>query len=263
MRLSIVTISYNQAQFLPKVLASIAAQLGPEDEHIVVDPGSSDDSRRLIMAHVAGEKRCRPLFEKDRGPADGLNKGCAIATGDVLAYVNADDWLLPGALDYVRDHFRKQVATDVLIGGIKMADEAGRVHWRGRVADLPTRARLVSGICQYYQQGTFFRRTLFLRTGGFNLGNRTCWDRELMVDLAIAGARFHTTSRPLGVFRVHSQSITGLGRNGTAYAADLARIQQKIAQAMGSALSPVLTQGLQLERRFNPLRLLRQLRPAS
>jgi len=62
------------------------------------------------------------------------------------------------------------------------------------------------------QPSTFFRRSAFIRTGGFNPENRSNWDGELFVDMAIAGARFHLISASLSAYRVHSESITGSGR---------------------------------------------------
>jgi glycosyltransferase involved in cell wall biosynthesis len=261
MNFSIVTVSCNQAKFLPLAIASVARQMGAQDEHIIVDPGSTDDSRRLILAQAEKDARYRFLFEKDRGAPDGLNKGFKIAMNELLAYVNSDDWLLPGALDYARWHFNRKPETDVLIGAIKISDESGKLNYRGRVADFPTPTRLVNGTCQYYQQGTFFRRTAFQRTGGFNPENRTCWDRELIADLAVAGARFSLSNSPLGAFRIHGQSITGSGQNGAAYAADSKRIQCKVQDAFGIEPSVTRARWLRWEARFNPVRWIRQLHP--
>jgi hypothetical protein len=142
-----------------------------------------------------------------------------------------------------------------------MADASGIIARRGRVPDWPSARRLAAGVCQYYQQGTFFRRNAFQRTNGFNLDNRTCWDRELMVDLAIAKAEFRVVSRPLGAFRLHTQSITGGGLNSKAYLADSRRIEQKAKLAFGGTPSSALTKWLKFESRFNPWRVVRQLRP--
>src|SRR4051812_7605625 len=102
MRLSIITVSFNQRRFLPQCLESVVTQLGSEDEYIVVDPGSGDGSRELISDYARTGKVTRAILEKDQGPADGLNRGFQAATGDILAYLNSDDFLLPGALAYVR-----------------------------------------------------------------------------------------------------------------------------------------------------------------
>lgn len=96
MKFSIVTISFNQREFLERTINSVIGQDGVEIEYIIVDPGSTDGSRDII-------ERYRPYFahvilEKDAGPADGLNKGFAVATGEIYGYLNSDDMFEPGAL---------------------------------------------------------------------------------------------------------------------------------------------------------------------
>lgn len=261
MRISVVTISFNQAVFLPAALASIIQQLGANDECIVVDPGSSDGSQNIISQHAATDLRVKPLFQADSGPADGLNQGFAHTSGDILAYINADDFLLPGALQFVRHFFASSSRVDVLIGSIKIAQANGKTLLRGRVADRPTLPRLAAGVFQYYQQGTFFRRECFMRSGGFNRENRTCWDRELIIDLALGGARIAVSSRPLGAFRIHSASITGSARSNDQYVSTMKRLQQKIESQAGMQMSPFVTRVLKLEAKANPFRWLLQLRP--
>src|SRR3546814_11032429 len=79
MRFSVVTISYNQAKFLRRAIDSVLNQSGVDLEYIVVDPGSSDDSRAIIDSY--GDRIGHRVYEPDQGPADGLNKGFAHATG--------------------------------------------------------------------------------------------------------------------------------------------------------------------------------------
>src|SRR6056297_1925233 len=102
MKFSIVTISYNQVEFLSQCIDSVFSQDVEDLEYIIVDPGSTDGSRELIEAY---SDRIVKVFEKDKGPADGLNKGFDVATGDVYGFINSDDYLLPGALRSVSDYF--------------------------------------------------------------------------------------------------------------------------------------------------------------
>jgi glycosyltransferase involved in cell wall biosynthesis len=99
MRISIVTLSYNQRAFLQDAIDSILQQGYPDLEFIVVDPGSTDGSRELFRSY--GEQISHVIFEPDRGAADGLNKGFGLASGEVFGFLNADDFLLPGALHRV------------------------------------------------------------------------------------------------------------------------------------------------------------------
>src|ERR1700738_5632483 len=95
-KVSIVTISFNQAEFLERAIRSVVDQDYPEIEYSVVDPGATEGSRDIIERYRS--RIARVIYEPDRGPADGLNKGFACATGDIFGFLNSDDVLLPGAV---------------------------------------------------------------------------------------------------------------------------------------------------------------------
>ena len=103
MKVSIVTISFNQAKYLERAIISVVEQNYSNIEYIVVDPGSTDGSREIIEKYRS--KITIVILDPDKGPTDGLNKGFAAATGDIYAYINADDALLPGAVKSVVDFF--------------------------------------------------------------------------------------------------------------------------------------------------------------
>src|SRR3974390_2320485 len=103
MKISIVTLSFNQRDYLQQALDSVLSQDYSNLEYIVVDPGSIDGSRELIRSY--GARIAHTIFEPDRGAADGLNRGFASATGDVFGFLNADDILLPGSLKRVASFF--------------------------------------------------------------------------------------------------------------------------------------------------------------
>ena len=96
MKVSVVTVSFNQARFLERAIRSVLGQDYDDIEYIVVDPGSTDGSRAIVERWR--DRIDRIILEPDRGPPDGLNKGFAAATGEIFAYLNADDALLPGAV---------------------------------------------------------------------------------------------------------------------------------------------------------------------
>lgn len=240
-RISIVTISFNQAAFLEECLRSVVTQDAADVEHIVVDPGSTDGSRD-ILGRFADRVGTR-ILEPDRGPADGLNKGFAAATGEVFGYINADDRLAPGALAFVRRFFAAHPDVDVLCGAIRIIDREGRASIRGRTADRFDLARYAAGICTVGQQGTFFRRSAFERAGGFNPDNRITWDGELLVDMALSGARFATVRKVLGDFRIYAESITGSNKHRARARKEHERVAAKI-RAREVAVYPPLERGL-------------------
>ncbi len=224
MKISIVTISYNQAQFLERAILSIVEQDHEDLEYIVVDPGSTDGSLDIIDRYRFNITKI--VYEPDSGPADGLNKGFSHATGEIFGFINADDALLPGALRNVSDYFEKNPKIDVVCGSGLIIDAESREIKRL----VPTRVskRLCAyGSVTFLQQSTFFRRSAFLEARGFNKQNRTCWDGELLLDMAINGRRFGIIYEDLALFRIHGESISGSGRLANLYIDDRNRLFTK------------------------------------
>lgn len=229
--ISIVTISFNQARFLRAAIESILGQDYPALDYVIVDPGSTDGSREIIASF--GDRISTVLLDPDNGPADGLNKGFAAARGEIFGYVNADDLLLPGALKCIAGHFAAAPDVDVILGNGLLIDDNDRVIRRVQSSRFSL-AAYGHGAMTFVQQGKFFRRRAFERAGGFNIANRTCWDGELLVDMALAGARIVNVPDRLGGFRMYGDSISGSGRLAEAMRIDNARITEK---ALGRPLS--------------------------
>ena len=226
--ISIVTISYNQRPYLAECLRSVIEQDTPGLEYIVVDAGSTDGSRDVIEQFRP--RLARVIAEPDDGPADGLNKGFAAATSDVYGYLNADDRYVPGALGYVVEYFRRHPEVDVLCGAIRLIDGQGHASARKRTSDPFDLADYAAGICTVGQQATFFRRGIFERAGRFNVANRIAWDGELLVDMALAGARFATVRKVLGDFRIYGDSITGSASYAARLEAYYRELRAKLAR---------------------------------
>lgn len=226
-RVSIVTISYNQVQFLRQAIESVIDQDPERVEYIVVDAGSTDGSRAVIESYR--DRIDKIIMEPDRGPADGLNKGFAAATGDIFAYVNSDDALAPGACAYAIEFLDSHPDVDVMCGCIRITDSEGKSGVRKRTPDIFNLRDYANGLCTIGQQATFIRRSIFEKVGGFNIQNRIFWDGELLVDMTLAGARFERSKRVLGDFRIYPQSMTGSGMFATPkYYAERERVVEKI-----------------------------------
>ncbi len=224
-KVSIVTISYNQCNFLERAIKSVLAQDYPEIEYIVVDPGSTDKSRDIIERYRS--RISKVVLEPDKGPVDGLNKGFSIATGEVFGYLNADDELLPGAINKAVKAFAVHPKADVIYGHGYKVDANGVVLRRIRSAPYSL-WRYVYGASIVVQQSTFFRRSAFVEAGGFNAANRTCWDGELLVRFSQTGKRFKLVNDYWSLFRIHDSSISGTGRLEELYRSDEARIFQDV-----------------------------------
>ena len=227
MKISIVTISYNQASFLEKAIQSVIEQDYKDIEYIVVDPGSTDGSRDIIEKYRS--RITHVVLEPDQGPSDGLNKGFSHASGEIFGFINADDALLPGALSKVSRYFEINSEIDVVCGRGFIVDADDRVLKHV----IPTRCskRLFAyGVVTFLQQSTFFKKSAFLEAGGFNQENRTSWDGELLLDMVMHDRKFGLLNDDLALFRIHETSISGSGRLNEIYKKDCNRL---FAKAIG------------------------------
>lgn len=227
MKVSIVTLSYNQASFLERALRSVLTQSHSEIEYIVIDPGSTDGSREIIESyrpHIA-----KIIFERDSGPADGLQRGLRESTGSIFGYINADDRLLPGAINKIVETFTTHPESDIVLGHGYIEDHRHGVTRRFRVSPPPfTPWTMAFDGVSFLQQGMFLRTDVVRAVGGFNIDNRTCWDAELLAELVLHGARFRRIDAMLAVFTLHNASISGSQRLQATFHRDWKRIRERL-----------------------------------
>jgi glycosyltransferase involved in cell wall biosynthesis len=204
--ISIVTPSFNQAEFLEQAIRSVLLQGYPRLELIVIDGGSTDGTLATIAQYERWLKYW--VSERDEGPANALNKGFRFASGDILGFLNADDFYLPECLAKVAKAFHEQPSADVVSGHGYFAKASGELGMP-TFSDRWSFQRFRYGACILVQQATFFRRNVFEQVNGFREHANTCWDMELWADMALAGATFHSMDEFMAAFRLHAGSITG------------------------------------------------------
>jgi glycosyltransferase involved in cell wall biosynthesis len=224
-RVSIVTISFNQAAFLERAIRSVVEQDYADVEYIVVDPGSTDGSRDIIEKYRS--RIAKVIYEKDSGPGNGLNKGFAAATGEIFGYINADDAYLPGAITKAAAAFESRARADVVYGHCYIVDREGQVVRRSRSVPFNLRLYAYGGVV-VMQQSTFFRRHAFEKVGGFNEANRTSWDAELLMDMALKGSRLEMVDDYWSIYAIYPGSITATVKYNEQYKADRARMFRAI-----------------------------------
>ncbi len=209
MKVSIVTISYNQAEFLERAIRSVIEQNYDDIEYIVVDPGSTDGSREIIEQYQ--DCITTVITEPDKCAPDGLNKAFDNATGDIFAYINADDAFLPGTVNAAVHAFKYKPSVDVVVGHGYICDAEGKISRRFRSAPFSA-WRFAYGAATVMQQSTFFKRSAYLSTGGFNIHNKTSWDAELLLQMGLNGAKIQIVKGYWSVFTIHETSISGSQR---------------------------------------------------
>jgi glycosyltransferase involved in cell wall biosynthesis len=205
--ISIVTPSYQQGTFLERTLRSVLDQGHPCLEYIVKDGGSTDETPAILerlrtrLNHVESSE--------DHGQAHAINQGFRRATGDILAYLNSDDLLLPGTLNYVADYFEAHPDVDVVYGHRVMIDrddaEVGRWVLPRHDNDFLRWADFVP------QETLFWRRRIWDKVGGaLDETFHYALDWDLLLRFLDAGARFVRLPRFLGAFRLHPEQKTSL-----------------------------------------------------
>ncbi|MFG6589230.1 glycosyltransferase family 2 protein [Sulfitobacter sp. MOLA879] len=243
--LSVVTISFNQAEFLRDCIESVLSQKTDDIEYIVVDPGSTDGSHEIIEEYR--EHIDLVVTEEDDGPADGLNRGFELAQGSIFYYLNSDDIVYPGAFSEAISIFQRHEEVTVLAGSGAVLDSQGK-FMRKLMSDPVSRLRLAYGGGILIQPATFIRREGFEAVSGFNKENRSNWDGELTVDLFLEGARFKVVDRIWGGYRLHSESITSTGRTEQLIRQWNSRKREKLGVSNNRILVAVLSLYYRIER---------------
>ena len=203
--ISIVTPNLNQGQFLEATLRSVLDQDYPNLEFIVQDGCSTDESLAILGRYASRLKQWKS--EPDHGQADAVNRGMRHTTGEILAYLNSDDLLLPGSLAYVAQFFVDHPEVDIVYSHRVLIDERGDEIGRWV---LPPHDDAVIPLADYIPQETMFWRRSAWEQVGSRLDDsfQFAMDWELILRLRAAGLRFARLPRFLGAFRITNSQKT-------------------------------------------------------
>lgn len=213
-KISVVTPSYNQGQFLERTILSILNQNYPNLEYIIMDGGSTDGSVDIIKkyeAYLAGW-----VSEKDEGQADAVRKGFGRCSGQLLAFFNSDDVYLPGTLLRVGRVFRANPAIGVVYGNKYLIDKYDQIVGERRLtAYVPYLSKfgMLYGGFGIYQPAAFWTRHVYQRVGGIDPAFEFAMDTDLTLRIALAGARFQFLREFFMASRIHTDSKTSTIRH--------------------------------------------------
>jgi glycosyltransferase involved in cell wall biosynthesis len=229
-KISIVTPSYNQAEFLEDAIESVLGQRYPNLEYVVIDGGSTDGSVDIIRRHA--DRLSYWVSEADKGQYEAINKGFEKTSGEIMAWLNSDDKFTPWAFSVVAEIFSSfpevQWVTTVQPLSWNRQGQASTIMFNGgfnrasflKGGNLPTKGSFGRRFIQ--QESTFWRRSLWEQAGG-----------RVETSVALAGdfelwARFYRHTElygvltPLGGFRAHGNQKSVL--QGEAYVEEAARV---------------------------------------
>jgi glycosyltransferase involved in cell wall biosynthesis len=204
-RISVVTPSFNQGNYIERTIRSVLDQGYPNLEYVVQDGGSSDGTLEVLERYAP--RLARVVSEPDEGQADAINRGFADSTGEIMAYLNSDDLLLPGSLAYVAAFFAQHPDVDAVYGHRVVIDPLDRDigMWV-----LPPHRDWVVTIQDFVPQETlFWRRRSWERVGGrFDSALYYAMDWDLLIRFVGSGIRMVRLPRFLGAFRTHPEQKT-------------------------------------------------------
>ncbi|HYN98889.1 MAG TPA: glycosyltransferase family 2 protein [Actinomycetota bacterium] len=198
--ISIVTPSFNQAEYVADTVNSVLGQQYPRLEYIVQDGGSQDETVK-VLEELSGSLA---YWESapDGGQANAVNLGMRRATGDILAWLNSDDLLLPGSLAYVAGYFEQHPEVDVVYGNRVLIDSEGRDI--GRWVMPPHDDETLRWADYVPQETLFWRRSAWEGIGGcLDEDFHFALDWDMLLRFRESGATIVRLPRFLGAFRIH------------------------------------------------------------
>ena len=209
MQLSVITPVYNSERFIESCLRSVVEQQCEGVEHLIMDGGSTDRTMSIVKEYADRHPHIRWVSEKDKGQSDAMNKGLRLARGNLIGYLNADDFYEPGALPTVLQAFAGLSEPSILIGNCNVIDEAGKLLWLNRPEtrhyyELLTvwRFKWPSNPSAY-----FYHRSLHERIGEFDIGEHYVMDYDFLLK-AFRECCIVYVDQTLGNYRMYSDNKT-------------------------------------------------------
>jgi glycosyltransferase involved in cell wall biosynthesis len=204
---SIITPSFNQAQFLEKTIRSVLEQDYPRIEYIIVDGGSTDGSVDVIKKYE--DKIAWWVSEQDKGQTDAINKGFNRATGEIFAWLNSDDTYNPQAVGQAVKYLIENRDVAMVYADCNFINEDNKVIGKFNSAQTDYR-RLREGYVHIPQQTMFFRAKYWQELGPLDPSFYFAMDYDLWTRIASKAPIKYLAGQTWANFRIHTTSKTNV-----------------------------------------------------
>jgi glycosyltransferase involved in cell wall biosynthesis len=201
-RLSIITPVFNGVRFMEFCIRNVISQDCPEAEHIIVDGGSTDGTVEVVRRYAEQYPHIRWVSEPDRGQSDAMNKGLAMASGEIVSFLNVDDYYEPGALNEALALFGNLPEPALLVGGCNIWGDDGNLQGVGR----PSKIGFLNMLCGRLKafpmnpSSYFYHRSLHDSIGPYDVEEHYVMDFDFLFR-AVQAARVQYVGRTLGNMR--------------------------------------------------------------
>jgi glycosyltransferase involved in cell wall biosynthesis len=206
-KISIITPSYNQGQYIEETILSVINQDYPNIEYIVMDGGSNDQTVEIIKKYES--KITYWVSEKDKGQADAINKGFARATGDILCWLNSDDYFFDGTLKFVAEKLNAN-KKEILFGEVDHIYEPQKTIKHSNAKNKFDNYNLE--LYDYIiQPGSFWTKKVWEEIGALDQDFHFVFDWDWFVRAKNKNVKFIYFSRVMSMYRVHDSHKTSTG----------------------------------------------------
>lgn len=209
-KISVITPSFNQAEFLEQTILSVLGQDYPELEYIIIDGGSKDASVDIIKKYESRLKFW--VSEKDTGQSSAINRGFNNATGDILFWLNSDDLLMPGILTWINGKVSES-GDGIYFGNcIHFQENEKLISW-GSDVWRNSKEFLLEELDFVIQPSSFWTRKVIEQVGLLSEIHHFTFDWEWFLRAKKLNVPFYPLTRPISMYRFHSKHKTGVGGN--------------------------------------------------
>ncbi len=201
-KISIVTPSYNQGEYIEEAIKSVLEQKYDNFEHIIYDNCSEDNTEEVvkIYPHLIWKS------EPDLGQSDALNKGFKMATGDLIGWLNADDRYLPGCFRSVADYHARHEDIDIIYGDYRWINQEGKLLQNRKELEFDEFILKYLHVLYIPTTSTFFSQKIFNEGNYLDMSLKYAMDYDFFLRLSLKGYKFSHIPQYLADFRWHNDS---------------------------------------------------------